>query len=344
MGLPAATRPSTAAGASQGVAAFEQAEFRPSDVADFQDFYSLPRVNFSVVGPDDGGYLGEASLDTQYITASAPGAPSYFLSQPEFDMLAWCERALNMSAPPSVLSVSWGAGESSYGAAHMLAADGCFQRAALAGITVLAASGDAGTGRQGGPLGFGCKKFDPTWPASSPHVTAVGGTYLTAGAEHGWAGSGGGFSSIFPRPAYQDAAVRGYLAGGATLPSSSLFNASGRATPDVSALATCFTVFTGGYHGTLSGTSAATPTFAGLITRINGERRAAGKPTLGLLNPLLYAAAARADGTGPIGTDITDGNNKAPGCPTGFPAATGFDTVTGLGTPLWPVLRELLLR
>lgn len=193
-------------------------------------------------------------------------------------------------------------------------------------------------------LGFGCKHFDATWPASSPHVTSVGGTYLGSGAEHGWAGSGGGYSSVFARPTYQDAAARAYAQSGVALPAPKLFNASGRVVPDVAALATCFVVITGGYHGTLSGTSAATPTFAGLVTRLNDERIASGKPPLGLLNPALYAAAARAAQPGAIGTDITDGNNKASGCPAGFAAAKGFDPVTGLGTPLWPVLRKLLLE
>jgi len=46
----------------------------------------------------------------------------------------------------------------------------------LAGMSVLAASGDAGTGTTGV---FDCGVFDPTWPASSPFVTAVGGTYAS---------------------------------------------------------------------------------------------------------------------------------------------------------------------
>lgn len=334
-GVPPAT-----GATSQVVAAFEQAEFRPSDVADFQAAYSLPRVNFSVVGDNTGGYFGEASLDTQYITASGPGVPSTFLYQDMFDMLAFCEAALNLSTTPSVFSISWGAGESAYSVAHMRAADACFQRAALKGVTILAASGDQGTGRQGGTFGFGCKRFDPTWPASAPHVTAVGGTVLQGGSESGWAGSGGGFSAVFDRPRYQAAAAEQYLAS-STLPPAGLFNSSGRATPDVASLATCYTVFTAGYHGLLSGTSAATPTFAGMISRINDARVAAGKPTLGFLNPALYAAGGKSG----IGTKIAQGDNKAAGCPAGFVGSSGsWDAVTGLGTPLWPTLSALLMH
>jgi len=49
---------------------------------------------------------------------------------------------------------------------------------------------------------FGCKKFAPVWPASSPYVTAVGGTYLENGVENGWSGSGGGFSAMTKRPTW----------------------------------------------------------------------------------------------------------------------------------------------
>jgi len=77
-----------------------------------------------------------------------------------------------------------------------------------AGISIFVASGDAGTGKQGM---FGCKKFAPVWPASSPWITAVGGTYLADGVENGWNGSGGGFSAVHARPAYQEASASAYL-------------------------------------------------------------------------------------------------------------------------------------
>jgi tripeptidyl-peptidase-1 len=203
------------------------------------------------------------------------------------------------------------------------------------GISILTASGDQGTGKQGT---FKCKKFDPTWPASSPWVTSVGGTYIESGSpEQGWSGSGGGFSAVFKRPAYQDARVKAYL-GKAKLPPAGLFDAAGRATPDVSALATNYRVYSGGW-GSISGTSAATPVFAGIISLINDRRIAQGKPTLGFLNTVLYGAAA---GDSPVGSDIVTGDNKAPGCAAGFPAAVGYDAITGLGTPDFAVLTKLL--
>ena len=335
-GWPTPSGKSATGKVSQGVAAFEDAEFKPSDVAAFEVAYQLPNVSFAVSGPNDGGYFGEASLDTQYIAASGAGVPSWFVSQEAFDLASWCETALAVQPLPTVWSISWGGGESNYPVADQRAADACFARAALKGVTVLAASGDDGTGAKPGPLGFGCKAFDPTYPASLPSVTAVGATYLEDAEEGGWSFSGGGYSALWARPAWQAVAVGAYEASGATLPDTSLYNASGRVTPDVAALGTCFRVFSGGgAAGTLSGTSAATPTFAGMVSRINDRLAARGKPPVGFINPLLYRA-------GDVGTDIVDGNNKKKACAAGFPATKGFDAVTGLGTPLWSKLSDVL--
>lgn len=107
---------------SQAVAAFEDAEFKQSDCDEFLSNYSLPATKWGVIGPNNGGYFGEAGLDTQYLPATGSGIQSYFVSREQFDMLAWSLEVLNMSAPPHVLSVSWGAGESGYDASHIQAA------------------------------------------------------------------------------------------------------------------------------------------------------------------------------------------------------------------------------
>ena len=75
--------------------------------------------------------------------------------------------------------------------------------------------------------------------------------------------------------------------------------------------------------------------FAGMVSRINDRLAARGKPPVGFINPLLYRA-------GDVGTDIVDGNNKKKACAAGFPATKGFDAVTGLGTPLWSTLSDVL--
>jgi tripeptidyl-peptidase-1 len=104
-----------------------------------------------------------------------------------------------------------------------------------------------------------------------------------------------------------------------------LFNASGRGFPDVAAYGENVTIITGGQLAPVAGTSCATPIFASVIALLNDRLIAAGRSPLGFLNPWLYANAHGL-------TDITDGSN--PGCGTmGFPAAVGWDPVTGLGSP-----------
>ena len=81
----------------------------------------------------------------------------------------------------------------------------------------------------------------------------------------------------------------------------------------------------------VGGTSASSPTFAGLVSLLNEARLAAGKPEMGFLNPFLYANPAAF-------TDIVNGTNAHPRgqgmVPYGFAAARGWDPATGLGTPL----------
>jgi len=325
---------------SQGVAMFEQAEFQPSDLAAFQDAYALPEVKFQLNGPNDGGYFGEATLDTQWITATGRGVPSWWIARDSFDMLAWCEQVLNMTAPPSVVSISWGSGESNFNPEHLQAGSDCFQKMGVQGITVFTASGDEGTGKQGM---FGCKKFAPEWPASCPYITTVGGTYLQSAKEIAWTNSGGGFSSVFSRPTWQDKTVAAYKAS-ASLPDSSLWSPDGCAKPDIAALSTNYQVFSGGVAaGTLSGTSASSPAFAGMIAVVNDLLAASGKPPVGFINPVLYAAA-EASTTDFLGYDVVDGNNKHSGCKAGFPAVEGWDAVTGLGTPNLQKLKAVLMR
>lgn len=324
---------------SQGVAMFEEAEFRQTDVTAFQNAYDLPNVEFQINGPNDGGYFGEAGLDTQWITATGRGVPSWWIARDSFDMLAWCEQVLNMTKPPSVVSISWGSSESNFQVEHLQAGSDCFQKMGVQGISVFTASGDEGTGKKGT---FGCKGFDPDWPASCPYITSVGGTYLQSGTENGWASSGGGFSAVFPRPAWQDKVVAAYKQS-ATLPDSTLFAGDGAGKPDVAALCTNFQVFSAGSaQGTLTGTSAASPAFAGMVAVVNDLLADAGKPTVGFINPALYAAAesSKADF---LGFDVTTGNNKHSGCKAGFPAVEGWDAVTGLGTPSFQKLKTVLM-
>lgn len=131
--------------------------------------------------------------------------------------------------------------------------------------------------------------------------------------------SSGGFSDVFPRPAYQDVVVGKYLDSlGDTY--QGRYNSSGRAYPDVSAHGVDFAVKLGDHELSSFGTSAAAPTFASIVALLNDRLLNAGEKPLGFLNPLLYATMRDAF------TDITSGNN--PGCGTeGFQADVGWDPV-----------------
>ena len=181
----------------------------------------------------------------------------------------------------------------------------------------------------------------PSWPASSPWVTAVGATrfvgQMVGGEEMATDafGSGGGFSLDFDQTdaTWQVEAVAKYVAMGDSLPkfpNATDFSPHGRATPDVSTLGEGFQVYKDGKVTTVGGTSASSPTFAAMISLLNEARLKAGKPQMGFLNPFLYAnpdaffdvvKGTNAYGRGPFTT------------PVGFACAPGWDAATGLGTP-----------
>lgn len=173
-------------------------------------------------------------------------------------------------------------------------------------------------------------------------MTSVGGTYSNSsstGPEGSWTTSGGGFSTLFPTPTWQAKVVREYLRN-PNLPSTSLFDKTGRGYPDVAAISTNFQVYIPLWENPaptwimMGGTSLSGPIWAGMITRLNLERLDAGLPAVGFLNPALYKL-------GRVGQDVTIGHNVDGMCYPdhngvplkGFPAVPGWDAVSGLGTP-----------
>lgn len=105
------------------------------------------------------------------------------------------------------------------------------------------------------------------------------------------------------------------------LPPASKYNQTGAGFPDISAQAENFVIVIDGFSEGVSGTSCSSPTVAGIFALLNDIRYQAGKAPLGWLNPLLYQNPTAFN-------DITSGSN--PGCGTnGFPAAPGWDPVTG---------------
>jgi PKD repeat protein len=249
------------------------------------------------------------------------------------------------------VSHSWGACLAMMPGAAVVDGEAAFAQAAAAGQAWFVASGDdgsAGCARQGSSV------TSVDYPSSSPHVTAVGGTWLTPtfdgdGWLDGWAGetgcsnSGGGrannapagTSTLFARPSWQ----WGPGIANASTPQ--------RLTPDVSLhYGVCgntpfnsWMPYVIAYEGdtiAVSGTSASAPAWAALWAAL-GESAGV---DLGPAAPLLYRVLRGEGGSGAPSAlhDVTTGSNGAYG------ARTGYDMVTGVGTPSFPFLAPALAR
>ena len=270
---------------------------------------------------DPNGPDGEVMLDIEVVGAIAPGAniAVYFGPNTDAGFLDAITTAVHdTNNKPSVISISWGGPESSWTPQSLTAFDSAFQAAAAMGITVCVASGDNGSSDG---VNDGANHVD--FPASSPHALACGGTSLQAsgttitgesvwndGAQGG--AGGGGVSSVFPLPTWQNGLQEAPTSGGsAALTMRGVPDVSGDADPE-----TGYEVRIDGTNTVIGGTSAVAPLWAGLIARINAAK---GSP-VGFINPQLYAAASALN-------DITSGNNGS------FAAAPGWDACTGLGSP-----------
>lgn len=323
------------------------------DIASYDARFGLPpaavRVNASP-GSETSPWLagGEEVEDAETVHAIAPGAAIRIFDvslprQPTPGQLAAALAAgLRRSVPlGSVISISASFGENCFSRAQVTELNTALQLAADRDVTVVAASGDYGV--VGKPCGTG--SFIPArqvnLPAADPLVLAVGGTRLEASrpagayvGETAWnngsppgqppGASGGGFSRLFARPAYQ-ADVLG--AG------------TGRGVPDVSGnadlaagLALLFSSGTGqDAIVAAGGTSAAAPFWAGLIAIADqyADRR------LGLVNPAIYQIGNSSHYQQAF-HDITRGTNTVTFSGrrfTGYSSGVGWDPVTGWGTP-----------
>lgn len=147
--------------------------------------------------------------------------------------------------------------------------------------------------------------------------------------------TGGGFSEFTTAPSYQKTAVAGYFSNKAiTKPPTKYTWPTNRGYPDLSAIGARVLIVSGLEVSVEEGTSASTPIIAGMITLLNDDRFHSNKAPLGFLNPMLYQMAAEKPATF---KDITVGNNVCTQggtcCEYGYYAGTGWDPVTGLGTP-----------
>ncbi|KAL1938894.1 hypothetical protein VTO73DRAFT_11274 [Trametes versicolor] len=220
--------------------------------------------------------------------------------------------------PPSVLLANVQYEEAAFQQAPEIAQSLCnaFAQLGARGISVIAASGHSDvSGTQSCNGNASCATF----PATCPYVTSVGNTQESYPQSTALFTSGG-FSNVFPRPAYQVDAVNGYLG---HLGNSSA-RPTGRAYPDVSAQGCQSSVEVDGHIRSINNTSSSSATFAAAIALLNDRLMNAGKPPLGFLNPLLYSRGLTAL------DDIISGNSSGP---SSFTVPTAWDPIVGLGTP-----------
>lgn len=310
----------------------------------------------------------EVSLDVEWAHATAPGANILLVTTPTAETLGVQGFQQFMNAEQyvidhhlaDVISQSFGAGEGSFhnGLAALQNLRQPFISAQANHVTVLASSGDNGTAN---PMKEPVK--NPAlipypsvgWPASDPLVTAVGGTYLCTDTntgttvdssppsgscpsfpgqrEVGWIAGGGGYSILFPRPDYQN-----------TLPPGSAFvgssvgapgpNSNMRGVPDIAYQASSRTgvlVYDQGEGGwfVVGGTSCGSPQWAGLIAMADQLKGS----DVGFINPALYSIANNPAKYAADFHDVTVGNNQLDPSIPGYSASTGWDAVTGLGSP-----------
>jgi hypothetical protein len=326
-----------------GGQALALAELGQWNMADVQAYFSAvgQSLNVPIVTELLGGTSGacpgdcddgEEVIDIQQIISMAPGASVLIVYEDtsgNADIDIFNAYATDNIAKQ--MSFSFGIGDG-----NAAADEQAFQEFHAQGQNFFVASGD-----EGANLG------DGGWPGYSQNVIDVGGTDLTTASaggawasETGWVGSGTGWcdSSNSSTPCYQSPydAIPSYQApvitganGGSTLY---------RNLPDISAEANTDNFFcsSGTCQGGIGGTSLAAPRWAGFLALAN-EQAAANGETIGFLNPLVYTI-----GQGPnydtAFHDITSGSNPSgstvPAGFTGsFTAMTGFDMVTGWGTP-----------
>jgi kumamolisin len=294
-------------------------------------------IDVSVDGVKNSGVSdGETGLDITIASAIAQGAKIavYFTGGESQNISHALQVMIHPDAgdpQPSVLSISYGWGPDdatadSFSDQEYTQMDQLFQDAANLSITVLVSSGDSGAFIESKMLA------QASYPATEPWVIACGGT--TAGNikgatfdEYVWndtgaagpGATGGGVSARFPLPAYQD---------NAGVPKRLKPKTAGRGIPDIAGNASensGYVQFINGQSQAVGGTSAVSPLYAGLIARINANL---GHP-VGFINPTLYSLAGTAfrDIVGAPGP----ANNSCNGV-TGYPAGTGWDACTGLGS------------
>jgi hypothetical protein len=318
-------------GHGKTIAVYELGSSSSSDVSTYENCFGLSNPVSAVSADGGGGAVGgggtvEADADIEQAATQAPGASLISYEAPNTDAGAYDDWETIVTADAaSVVSTSWGICEPfAVEDAEIPSYSTLFEQAATQGQTVLAASGDSGS--------EDCYQSDNStalevdYPASDPWVTGVGGTDLYGpGDEVAWPEGGGGISREFADPSWQPLDLAWQSSG----------NPCGldcREVPDLSSNAGVgMIIYDSGAWTVIGGTSLAAPLVAGLVA----DRDDGCTTSTADLAPTLYAADAQGL-YGSALTDITSGDNDYTDSYGGadYRATTGYDPVTGLGTPL----------
>ena len=319
--FPAAYVPgSSLTGSGQIIGLVQFDGYYPADITYYETQAGLPAVtltnvlvdNFSGT-PSGGTGTIEVSLDIEMVISMAPGVSQVILYEtpnpsPWEDVL---HRVANDNLAQQI-SCSWAGGSPNQNAEQ------AFLQMAAQGQSFFAASGD-----------YGAKTAPMSFPQDSTNITIVGGTALTTSGPGGfwasettWSGSGGGTSTYYSIPPWQQSVNMTNNHGSTTM----------RNTPDVALTAVSVYERANGQDYFYPGTSIAAPLWAGFVALVNQQAAANGKPPVGFVNPAIYAI-----GTGPNYAscfhDITTGNNTNRSSPNQVLAVSGYDLCTGWGTP-----------
>lgn len=292
------------------------------DLTAFDTKFGLPAATVNVFYPDgapagsNSGWAVETALDVEWAHANAPNATIDLVIVPSptfqqlLDGINYGANSLSVVA----ISMSFGAPLSQVSASTITSYETAFSNATAKGVLLFAASGDSGAYD-------GTSQLTTDYPASSPKVIGVGGTTLKLntsggyGSETAWNGSGGGYASAFSEPSFQTTAVI-------------TDTSAKRGVPDVGFDANPNTgvyVVANGVWYVVGGTSVGAPNWAAIAA----DSAAAGghQLTLSYIYGTVYGVGGSAALYKTEIHDVTSGNNGY------YTATTGWDPVTGIGSP-----------
>ena len=341
-------------GAGQTIAIVELEPYDPGDIAAFDQCYGTSTVsNVSIDGgAGSGAGAGEAALDIENVIGLAPRAKILVYEGPNSGHGPMTpESAIISQRGARVVTASWGQCEALEGFSQRLRRTPCSRRQPPRGRRLCSASGDEGS--------EDCYPTPQTLavddPASQPFVTGVGGTTLSATRDRrppgrdrveqrAVVGAGGGGISTSGMPSYQRTR-RGRCTWSTATPRANRARAVRRLPRSARRVRgrrseqrlrdllereqPVVPPATAGWQ-VVGGTSAAAPAWAALIALTNASAACAGAP-IGFANPALYHAGGVAYSSD--FNDITSGNNDLTGTCGLFPAGSGYDMASGLGSP-----------